>query len=233
MDNRTNKKSENINNTQIHNLIKDLAEFLIPKGFVITITIFVFMNFMSMPIMSYNKNTDEFTVAYTSRAISLHARPQMIVRYGNTVVLLTHIIGYYESENVYFKDNKATLTKTNEKYAERLKSYVRTSVLEKLKKDYSDESIAEIDGQLYIYISMICGVQYQTRFGNMQNQYCIIENDGMLVDCLLDSNKVSDRLNDYEITLDDNTDSISTNIEVNKMIVTVTKEVRHLYDNRL
>lgn len=229
-----NKKIECSDNKaeSVKAFLKACVEFIFPKGVATSIAIFIFLNFILMPIISYDKNTDEFTVAYRSRAISLYARPQMVVRYGDTVILLTHLMGYYEHENIYFKDNKASLTKANTKYAERLMSYVRAAVLEELREEHSDESIAEIDGQLFVYMSMICGIQYQTRFGNLVNKYCIIESDGMLVDCAPDSDKVKDRLYDYEIVLGDDTGSISTSEDVNKLVGTVVEGVELLYDNR-
>ena len=153
----------------------------------------------------------------------------MVVRYGDTVVLLTHLLGYYEHETVYFSDSKASLTKSNQEYAERLMSYVRTAIREKLRADgYSTEQIAEINEQLLIYMTMLCGITYETRFGNSKENYYIIENDGILLDCAGDSGKVQERLYDYELKIDDNPDSISTSEEVHALIRAVVKEMEAL-----
>lgn len=210
--------------------LKRWGKYLLPTGSVLTVVIvFVFQNFILMPVIKYNKNTDEFVIATEFRNVTMHTRPQMVVRYGKTVILLTHLLGYYEHETVYFSDGKVSLEKSNPKYADRLMSYVRTAVQEELLADgYSAEQVAEINRQLFIYMTMLCGITYETKFGNRAERYCIIENDGILLDCASDSGKVQERLCDYELITDDDTDSIRTSEEVRALIHAVAEEMKNL-----
>lgn len=208
----------------------DWVKPLCSTGAVVAAVMFIFQNFILMPVISYDKNTDEFSIATEFRNVTMHVRPQMIVRCGDTVILITHLLGYYEHETLYFSDGKASLTGTNQKYANRLMSHIRTGVQGKLQAaGYSAEKIGEIDKQLFIYMTMLCGVVYETRFGNSMQQYCIIENDGIPLDCTRDNNKVRERLYDYEMKIDDDDiGSINTSEEVCAIIDTVVEAIEDL-----
>ncbi len=203
---------------------------VVPGATTIAFAVFILTNFLLMPVIGYDKNTDEFTIATEFRNVTMHIRPQMVVRYGDTVIILTHLQGYYEHETIYFSNGKASLAKANQKYANRLMSYVRTAVQEELQADgYSVEQIDEINEQLFIYMTMLCGITYETKFGNNVQRYCIIENDGILQDCSRNSGEVQERLFDYELKIaDDDADSISTSEEVYALICSVVEEIEAL-----
>jgi len=210
--------------------LKRWGKYLLSAGSVAAIVVFIFQNFILMPVIRYDKNTGEFTIATEFRNVTMHIRPQMVVRCGDTVIILTHLQGYCEHETIYFSDGKASLTKANQQYADRLLSYVRTAVQEELQADgYSVEQIEEINEQLFIYMTMLCGITYETRFGNSAQRYCIIENDGILLDCSHNSGKVQERLFDYELKIADAAaDSISTSEEVYALICAVVEEIETL-----
>lgn len=208
--------------------LKSWVKLLFPTGVVATVVLFMFQNFILMPVISYNKNMDEFSVATEFRNITIHIRPQMVVRYGDTVILITHLLGFYEQETLYFSDGKASLTRTNQKYADRLMSHIHMEVRKELQAvGYSAKQIDEINGQLFIYMTMLCGVVYETRLGNSVQRYCIIEDDGIPQDCTRSSDKVQERLFDYEMKIDDDdVDSIDTSEEVHAIIDTVVDAIK-------
>lgn len=206
------------------------AKFLFPTGAVAAVVVFIFQNFILMPVISYDKNTDEFSIATEFRNVTMHVRPQMVVRCGDTVILITHLLGYYEHETLYFSDGKASLTRANQKYADSLMSHIRIWVREELQvAGYSAERTNEINEQLFIYMTVLCGVTYETRFGNSVQRYCIIENDGIPLDCTRSNGKVRERLFDYEMKIDDDdVGSIDTSEEVRAIIDTVVEEIGNL-----
>lgn len=206
------------------------AKSLLPTGAVVAVVVFIFQNFILMPVISYDKNTDEFSIATEFRNVTMYVRPQMVVRYGDTVILITHLLGYYEYETLYFSDGKASLTRTNQRYANRLMSHIRTEAQEELQAaNYSTEQIDEINGQLFIYMTMLCGVTYETKFGNSVHRYCIIENDGIPQDYTRSSDKVRERLYDYEMKIDDDdVDSIDTSEEARAIVNTVVDAIENL-----
>lgn len=207
--------------------LKRWVKLLLPAGTLIAAILFVFKNFIAMPVISYDKNTDEFSLAADFRNVTLHIRPQMVVRYEDTVIILTHLYGYCEHETVYFSDGKASVTKTNQNYADMLMSHIRSAVQEELREDgYSTEQIDDINKQLWIYPTMLCGITYVAKLGNSAQRYCIIENDGVLLDCTLKSSKVQERLFDYELKIDDDdVGSISTNEEVHALVCEIVEEL--------
>lgn len=64
------------------------AKFLLSTGAVAAAVVFIFQSFILMPAISYDKNTDEFSIATEFRNVTMHVRPQMVVRCGDTVSLM-------------------------------------------------------------------------------------------------------------------------------------------------
>lgn len=221
----TNEESEK--NSGFLSQIKQLAEFILPKGAAALAAVYLFVNLLAMPIIKYNKNTGELTVTNSVRSVSLYPHPQIVVKYNNEIIQLIHLIGYFKHDVVYFEDGKASLEETDPQCSDRLLSCIRTQVIDKCPA----VNAPEIDSHLDIYIGMVCGVRYQTRFGNTVNRYCIIEDDGMVVDCSPDSAEVKNRLFDYDLVLSDDPNWISQSCEVTELVDFIAEEVNDRYDS--
>ena len=72
-------------------------------------------------------------------------------------------------------------------------------------------------------------MQYQAPSGNKINKYCLIEQNGLLVDYSYDTETVNQRLYENGITLRDDSDLVSTSSEVDKIVEVVASEISHLY----
>ena len=108
--------------------------------------------------------------------------------------------------------------------------YIREAVLERLKESQNEDAIEEINEKFKIFISLIGGVQYENKLGNQINKYCIIEQNGLVIDYEFNAEEIEKRLFENEIVLGNDLDMIGENVEINKIIEVVTKEVVQLYE---
>lgn len=212
-------------------LIKEIMVSLLSTGVLLTGFLWVYNNFLVSPAMRYNDDTGVFTVQADFRGVSMRVYPQMIIRFKNTVILVTHLGGYLESEMIQFNEKEAVIVKDHQEYCDRLLSNIRKAVLRKLQEVYGADAVNEISKQFEVSVSFICGVQYQAPLGNKIRKYCIIEHNGLLVDYLDNMKKVEQRLYEYEIELSDNLETIYTSSEVKDIVSVVAAEIGRLYED--
>lgn len=229
---------ESIDNGKKGNVVSSTLKRLLSNGVILAIVYWIFTNFFAWPIINYNKTTEEFTVSNTNtmRAVSMYVRPQMVIRYNNSVVLLIHMVGLYEHEVVYFSDGRAALKRNRGTEAEELMAYLHKAIIDRFETLYEmgqiDYAAQEIADGLHIYISLVCGIKFQPELGNKPDAFCMVENDGVIVDCLTDSSYIEERLCDYEIRLDDANVLLGDSAEVNSIVDSVTKEVENIHDSK-
>lgn len=223
-----------INNSGIATGVSSALKKLLSNGAIMAAVFWIFSSFFAWPNIRYNKLSDEFTISNNSRAVSMYVRPQMVIRYHNTVVLLTHLVGLYEHEVVYFIDGKASMNRVRGDEAEGLMSYVRTAVLNEIdsqhEKGLINYTANDINDGLHVYMSMVCGIRFQSELGNKPDAFCVVENDGIIVDCFPNSSYIEDRLRDYRIVLDDQLEPLSENAAVKAIVSSVIKEVEAIND---
>lgn len=231
---KSTKDMENHNTKNKSGIILDILKFILPTGAVFIIGAFLLNNYFIKPKISYSQDEvrDNFYIQSDFRGVSMRIYPQMIICYDNYIILVTHLDGYYEDEFINFEDGVASAIRTKQDYCDMLLKYIRDSLLEELNVSYGDEEIKEISKKLNIYISLLGGVQYENRLGNIIKKYCIIEANGLVVDYGYNEDEIKNRLYENELVLGDNPNVITANDEVNKIVKTVSEEIGILYDRR-
>ena len=214
------------------NNVFDYIKFLFPAGLLGTLALYYFNNYLITPKIqyTYGREKDTFSVQSDFRGISMCAYPQMLICYDDYVILVTHLDKYYDQEVVHFEDKVGCAEKINQAYSDKLMQYIRESVLARLKESHSEDAMKEINEKFEIYISLIGGVQYENQLGNRVKKYCIIENNGLVIDYKYNAEEIANRLFENEIVLSDNVNAIEENAEISQMIEVVTKEVAQLYE---
>lgn len=216
---------------------KDLLKTLITTSVVISAIlggiITLINNFMISPIISYTygDTRDSFSVQADFRSVFMRLYPQMLICYGQDVILVTHLSGYYETELVYFTDGVGCADKINQNYCSGLMNQIRIGVLERLRESYGEEAVKEMEQQLSIYVSLLGGVQYENRLGNEVKRYCIIEQNGLVQDYKDDDEEIVQRLYENETVLGENLVPMNENIQISQMVETVTEEISELYES--
>ncbi len=210
-------------------IIVSAAALLVPTGFAVTAAGFVYNNYLITPVMQYNDETCEFTVQADFRGISMRVYPQMVIRFDDTVVLVTHLDGYLKEETIHFSERKAQIEKDHQEYCDTLLGYVQQGVLEQIEAEYGREAADEISTGLNVSVSFIGGVQYQAPLGRTINTYCIIETNGLLTDHFGNLEQVEHRLYENEIELGDDPGTVSRNPEVTEIVRVAATEIGQLY----
>lgn len=144
---------------------------------------------------------DRYYESTAYRSIKLVARPQIIVRYGNCVVVSVYLEDYYQNEHIIFTDGTGIAGKTDKDSTDALLLYIRAEVLNSLVQSHSELSIKEIDANLFVYISILGGVTYTNEQGSNDKRFCITEEDGSVLDYGTDEKVIRRRLREYQIKL--------------------------------
>lgn len=128
------------------------------------------------------------------RSLKLRVYPQLIIKYGNSVYLQIHLQGYYENEFLIFgEDLQCTAVKENQKCVYDLQNYLFEEIVNELNTMWKiDEQEAE--KELQLYVSNIGFVKYVNKRGNDVKRYCIIEDDGLVIDYDIDDEEIINRL---------------------------------------
>lgn len=212
--------------------ILDILKFLFPVGLLGSFILYCYNNYFVSPKIEYiyDDKKDAFSVQADFRGITMRVYPQMLICYDNYVILVTHLDEYYDQEFIYFTNKMGYVNKINQEDSDKLMQYIREAVLERLKESQNEDTIEEINEKFKIFISLIGGVQYENKLGNQINKYCIIEQNGLVIDYEFNAEEIEKRLFENEIVLGNDLDMIGENVEINKIIEVVTKEVVQLYE---
>lgn len=213
-------------------LILDIISLVVSAGLLTAVfqgCRWVYCNYFAEPILQYDANSGEFSVQMDFRGITMRVYPQMEIRVDNVIFQVTHLDGYFEREMVYFKDKKAYVKKTNQGYEKKLRSHVREGILTALEESLGEAVAADIDSRLKISVSFIAGVQYQAPLGNEPKKYCIIENNGLLIDCGPDAKKIQERLYESELILKEDPDKIPMDPQIGEIIRVSAEEIGRWY----
>ena len=206
--------------------ILDILKFLFPVGLLGSFILYCYNNYFVSPKIEYiyDDKKDAFSVQAYFRGITMRVYPQMLICYDN------YVDEYYDQEFIYFKNKMGYVNKINQEDSDKLMQYIREAVLERLKESQNEDAIEEINEKFKIFISLIGGVQYENKLGNQINKYCIIEQNGLVIDYEFNAEEIEKRLFENEIVLGNDLDMIGENVEINKIIEVVTKEVVQLYE---
>lgn len=190
----------------------------------------VYCNYLIKPILAYYADSGEFSAQADFRTITMRVYPQMEIRVDNVVFQMTHLSGYFESEMVYFKERKGYIRKTNQEYERELRSRVREGILSQLEESLGKEAAEEIALRLRVSVSFIAGVKYQAPRRSAEKKYCVIESDGLLIDCS-DEKEIQERLYESELTLKEDPDMISMDPQVREIIRVSAEEIGRWYED--
>lgn len=189
----------------------------------------LFLNFCVQPSLNFQPKSYEFSTNYKFRSIVMRLYPQMRIRVGNDVLLMAHLNGFFEQETLYFKDGKATAVRAHQEYQEQMFEYMRESIISKVREMYGNDIAEEIARQLNISVTFLGSVRYQTLLGNYVHQYCVFEDDGVLVDVKKNAGIIWTRLYETEFILHDNPSEIVWDEQVEAAITSVAEEIGGFY----
>lgn len=200
-------------------------------GIVVSAAVFWYKNYIVTPKLSYKpgEERDTFTVNEDYRNLTLRVYPQMVVRYGDYVVLVTHLDRFYRSETVNFDGQTGCAEKDNAAYADELTAYVYQNVLDELRETVGDDAAKEIGRELNVYVSLLGGVEYENTRGSSGRKHCVIEENGIFTDYSENAAEVRERLCESEITLDERLKRLAKASEVNQMVEACAGKIGDLY----
>lgn len=206
-------------------IVISVLAILLPAGFLVPAARWVYKNFMDLPNIIYYRETETFSMKGDFEAVSMRVYPQMIIRYKDYVISVTYLSGYLESDSVQFINGEATVLMENQDYSNRLFRYVRNEVIGRAREKLGDVAGSEIEEGLKVYVSYLCGVQYQRGAGGKISRCCFIERDGFLIRCSENDEKIAQRLYDSTLVINDDPATIMTSAEVETLVACASTEL--------
>lgn len=191
----------------------------------------LYLNHWNTPKLKCDPSSDRdrFYVEDDYRALKISLRPQIVVRYGGHVVLLSYLKDYYENELVIFSDGSGTAEKTDQDMTDALLFFIRESLLERLEQSCGETVMREIEPNLSVYISVLGGVTYTNERGNYDKLYCIIVEDGSVLDYSAKEEIISNRLFEYKIEIPDDSAGMEQDESIETLIQSVAEHISENY----
>ncbi|MCM1253681.1 MAG: hypothetical protein NC321_12735 [Clostridium sp.] len=192
------------------------------------IILFLYHGFLQEPQIRCTVEADGkiFSVQNNFRSISINLHPQMLIQFDKENILSVYLKGYYEKEKLYFgkeKECKAIICQSE--YVEKLQKYIKNEVISQVCLRNRELSMEEIDERLHIYVSTLGGVKYETEQGNEEKRYCIIEQDGIVIDYDEHDEEIYNRLYETELVMKDDFTGMKEDEKVNSLIQEISEEI--------
>ena len=181
----------------------ELLKSLVSTGVILAVFNWFYGNYLAMPHMAYQAsgNQDVFSAEEKFRSISMYAHPQLLIRYGGYVLGIIRLERFYRSDFVHFTDSVGRFERINQESCAKVREHIRAGILSRLSEALSPEAMAEIEQRLTVDLSLLGGVEYENRLGNEIKPYCIIEEDGNVLDYPKDSSEIEHRLCERTVVL--------------------------------
>ena len=188
---------------------------------LITFVKVVYRNHMIEPKLKCDISSptqDRYFESASYRSMKLVARPQILVRYKNCVVISVYLAEYYQNEYIFFTDGIGIACKADKERVDALRAYIKEEILTSLAQSHSKVSTQEIDANLFVYISILGGVTYTNERGSYDKMFCITEEDGSILDYNTKEKVISHRLREYDIKLPANPSDMKQDDKIKTLI---------------
>lgn len=195
---------------------------------IFTIASFFYNGFLRQPQIRCVMKGDEkvFSEKSDFRNLSLYLHPQMVIRFDEHVILLVCLKQYYEEDHLIFDENReAKATLCHAVYAEKVQEYIKKEIISRVCLKNSDLSVKELDERLHIYVDTLGGVKYESKEGNEEKRYCIIERDGIVKDYDEYDEEIDNRLYAASLVMQDDLTGMETDEEIERFIEGVAEKI--------
>ena len=171
-----------------------------------------------------SEDEDFFQVSEDYRAVSLHLRPQIVVKFENHVILCICLKNYYEDEVVSFDGTSGGARKKNRLYVDTLRRCIKDGILKDIKK-FGPEAEKRAEMSLEVYESLLGGIEYQNWRGNHIKKLCIIGKENLIQDYSEEATVISHRLNDMELETAGDPTSIAQDKGIERIVYTASDTI--------
>lgn len=217
---------------RIWNSIATIIKICGGATIVFKFAFFLYKGYLIKPNIVYEKKGNQLVFSveedYRSMAIKLH--PQMVIQFDNHIILLIYLNEYFAEDYLFFnRDKQVTADMSHTEYVNKLKRYMRKEIVHRLCINNPDASEDEINKRLKIYVSIVGGVRYESKKGNEEKRYCIIEKDGIIRDLDDDAKEIVNRLFETELVMGDDLTDIETEDKIDDIVQGITEEISLFY----
>lgn len=189
---------------------------------LITLSGYIYQNYIVGPKVSIrsHEGRDYLSVQEEYRQVKACLRPQVVVNYRGHALASAYLKGFYESEHVTLLGKEGVAIQTDPGMTGELLFYIRQSILDSLVETCGEDAVQESD--LDVHISRLGGVTYSNNRGTGGKEFCFIEVEGSILDYDRGRWVISARLNEYEIELPADVESMEQDKQVEELIQDVS-----------
>lgn len=200
---------------------------------LVTAATFLHRNYFKEPKLTYSPSVDGETITFSTagdyRSITMEVHPQLVIKYGNTVILRVYLIGYYESESLSFsEEKKAKAVICNGEYVQKLKEYLEDGIIQTLGEVCGE---AEAKENLDIYLETVGRVKYENALANQVKTKGIIIShaEEEIRDVEIDSKEMESRCCEVDLELKENLLDLEQDETVKEMKTQILDEIIKYY----
>lgn len=197
-------------------------------GTIIALIIFVYNGFFRQPQIEcvIKENEKFFSAPNEFRSILINLHPQMVIRFDDEIILLVYLEEYYEEEKLIFDENReAKAVMCHAEYVKEVQKYMKKKIISSVCLKDSEISATEINERLHIYVSTLGGVRYESKEGNEEKRYCIIEQDGIVIDLDEHDDEVLNRLYETNMVMKEDLAGMEADHGIDRIIEGVTEKI--------
>lgn len=202
------------------------------RAWVCDIILGVHSNYFAKPTIKCQKsgNQVEFSLNGDFKSVNLIVHPQLLVQYGNYIVLPVYLKNYYDKEEFVLDNEKTKSEKINyDEYVEGLKIVLEDMIVEYISRKNPDWDSGQLRDDLEISLSVMGGVRYQNMWGDEENRQCIIEEDGEVFLVGKNDGEIVSRLyNETEIKVRGNVIGIKRSLKIERIVQVVSEEIMEI-----